>query len=84
MMPTAYRDVRRLATYTRECTVVPDVSLMGEAIADETRFSTFGILLDGIKEIGFGNLIGTKLAHSPSFLSLSQHGIGVKIPRSSH
>lgn len=37
--------------YLRQCTIVPDVALVGESVANETKFSVLGILFDGIEEL---------------------------------
>lgn len=43
-------------THSWEGTVVPEVALVGEAVADETQFALLGVLLDGVQEFFFGDL----------------------------
>lgn len=43
-------------TYAREGTVVPEVALVGEAVADETQLALLGVLLDGVEEFLLGDL----------------------------
>lgn len=43
-------------THSWEGTVVPEVALVGEAVADETKFALLGVLLDGVQEVVFGDL----------------------------
>jgi hypothetical protein len=43
--------------YLREGTVVPEITLVGEAVADESNLSLLDILLDGVKELFLGDLI---------------------------
>ena len=38
-----------------ESTVVPNVTMMGEAISDETQTALLYVLLDGIERLLFGN-----------------------------
>lgn len=37
-----------ISTHAREGTVVPEVALVGEAVADETQLALLGVLLDGV------------------------------------
>ena len=46
---------RELA-YLREGTVVPEVTLVGEAVADEAELSLLDVLLDGVQELLLGDL----------------------------
>lgn len=46
----------RSKTYAGEGTVVPEVTLVGEAVADEAELALLGILLDGVEEIILGDL----------------------------
>lgn len=39
-----------------EGTVVPEVTLVGEAVADETQLALLGVLLDGVERLLLGNL----------------------------
>jgi hypothetical protein len=43
-------------TYTREGTVVPEVTFVREAVADEAKFAFLDILLDRIEEFFFRDL----------------------------
>jgi hypothetical protein len=43
-------------TYTGEGTVVPEVALVGEAVADETELALLSVLLDGVEEVILGDL----------------------------
>jgi hypothetical protein len=42
--------------YLRECTVVPEVTLVGEAVADEAQLALLDVLLDGVEEFLLGDL----------------------------
>lgn len=53
----------RSKTYAGEGTVVPEVTLVGEAVADETELALLGILLDGVEEIILGDLFMMQLVH---------------------
>jgi len=44
------------ATNLRECTVVPDVTVVGEAVANETQTTLLDVLLDGIEWLFLGYL----------------------------
>ena len=43
-------------TYAREGTVVPEVALVGEAVADETKLSLLDVLLNWIESFLLGDL----------------------------
>jgi hypothetical protein len=43
-------------TYLGEGTVVPEVTLVGEAVADEAELALLGVLLDGVEEVILGDL----------------------------
>jgi hypothetical protein len=43
-------------TYAREGTVVPEVTLVGEAVANEAELALLGVLLDGVEEVILGDL----------------------------
>lgn len=43
-------------TYLRESTVVPEVALVGEAVADESELALLGVLLDGVESLLLGDL----------------------------
>jgi hypothetical protein len=45
-----------VSTYAGEGTVVPEVTLVGEAVADETELALLGVLLDGVQELVLGDL----------------------------
>lgn len=45
-----------VSTHAREGTVVPEVTLVGEAVADETQLAFLGVLLDGVEELFLGDL----------------------------
>ena len=42
--------------YLGEGTVVPEVTLVGEAVADEPELALLGVLLDGVEELLLGDL----------------------------
>jgi hypothetical protein len=44
----------------REGTVVPEVTLVREAVADESQLALLGVLLDGVELLIFGNLSQSK------------------------
>lgn len=43
-------------TYLGESTIVPDVTLVGEAVADEAKLTLLGVLLDGVVSILLADL----------------------------
>lgn len=43
--------------YLGEGTVVPEVALVGEAVADEAKLALLDVLLDGVKELLLGDLM---------------------------
>jgi hypothetical protein len=53
-------DVVTVGSYLRECTVVPKVTLVGEAVADETELALLDVLLDGVEEFLLGDLDAQK------------------------
>lgn len=42
--------------YLGESTVVPEVALVGEAVADEAELALLDILLDGVEKLLLGDL----------------------------
>jgi hypothetical protein len=50
--------VRRgeIVSYLGEGTVVPEVTLVGEAVADVAKLALLDVLLDGVKELLLGDL----------------------------
>lgn len=42
--------------YLGEGTVVPQVALVGEAVADEAKLALLDVLLDGVEELLLGDL----------------------------
>ena len=46
----------RVHTYLREGTVVPQVALVGEAVADISKLALLDVLLDGVQELLLGDL----------------------------
>lgn len=53
-------DAVTVGSYLRECTVVPEVTLVGEAVADETELALLDVLLDGVEEFLLGDLDAQK------------------------
>ena len=47
------------STYLGEGTVVPEVTLVGEAVTDVTQLALLDILLDGVEELLLGDLLYT-------------------------
>jgi hypothetical protein len=45
------------SSYLGEGAIVPEVALMGEAVADEAQLALLDILLDGIEEFLLGDLV---------------------------
>lgn len=50
------KDSYEKSKYLRESTVVPDVTLVGEAIADISQLALLGVLLDRVEGILLANL----------------------------
>lgn len=49
--------------YLREGTVVPEITLVGEAVTDETKLALLDVLLDGVQKLFLGDLtIGKKIS----------------------
>lgn len=48
-----------MSTYLGEGTVVPEVTLVGEAVTDVTQLALLDILLDGVEELLLGDLLYT-------------------------
>lgn len=44
-------------TYLREGTVVPEVTLVGEAVTDVTELALLDVLLNGVEELLLGDLL---------------------------
>ena len=42
--------------YLGEGTVVPEVTLVGEAVTDETKLALLGVLLNGVESLILGDL----------------------------
>ena len=50
-----YSHDNQTATHLRECTIVPDVTVVGEAVADIAKLSSLDILLDGVERLLLGD-----------------------------
>lgn len=48
--------------YLREGTVVPQVTLVGEAVADVAKLALLDVLLDGVQELLLGDLCASHLS----------------------
>ena len=46
----------RYAPNLRECTIVPNVTVVGKAVTNETQTTLLGILLDGVEQLLLGDL----------------------------
>ena len=59
-MPTRLNDAEqtaeKLVTHLREGAVVPDVTVVGEAVADVTQTALLNVLLDGVEGLLLGDL----------------------------
>lgn len=55
-------------TYLREGTVVPQVTLVGEAVTDVTKLALLDVLLDGVEEFLLGDLEYGKYLSKPILL----------------
>lgn len=44
-------------TYSGESTIVPEIALVGEAIAHEPKLALLDVLLDGVEELFFRDLL---------------------------
>ena len=51
-----------MSTYLGEGTVVPEVTLVGEAVTDVTQLALLDILLDGVEELLLGDLLYTGIS----------------------
>lgn len=47
----------RCGAHLGEGTVVPEVALVGEAVADEAELALLGVLLDGVEGLLLGDLV---------------------------
>jgi hypothetical protein len=45
------------STHLREGTIVPQVALVGEAVADVAELALLDVLLDGVEELVLGDLV---------------------------
>jgi hypothetical protein len=45
-----------ILTHLGECAIVPDVTMVGEAVAHKTETTFLDVLLDGVERLLFGNL----------------------------
>jgi hypothetical protein len=45
------------SSYLREGTVVPEVTLVGEAVPHEAKLALLGVLLDGVELLLLGDLL---------------------------
>ena len=62
-------------TYLREGAVVPEITLVGEAVTDEAELALLRVLLDGVQGLLLGDLSWT-LVHD--------HGLTLVCPRAEH
>lgn len=49
-------DIGWIEAYLGEGTIVPEVALVGEAVADEAELALLGVLLDGVEGLLFADL----------------------------
>ena len=47
--------------YLRESTIVPEVTLVREAVSDKSKLAFLDILLDRVEQLLFANLVDGKL-----------------------
>ena len=47
---------RGTLSYLGEGAVVPEIALVGEAVADKSKLALLGVLLDGVEELILGDL----------------------------
>ena len=76
-------------SYLREGTVVPNVALVGEAVADEAELALFDVLLDGVEFFLLGDLEnGTQHVSITNILFLFPQcflvSLSTNVPPSSH
>jgi hypothetical protein len=57
--------------YLGEGTIVPQVALVGEAVADEAKLALLDVLLDGVQELILGDLVAGNVSHG-QFSSTAQ------------
>lgn len=58
---------RQEKTYLGEATVVPEVALVGEAVADEANLALLDVLLDRVEELLLADLgFGQNKLHNPA------------------
>lgn len=46
----------KTTTYTWECTIVPEITLVWEAVANKAKLALLDVLLDGVEEFLLANL----------------------------
>lgn len=52
-------------TYLRKCTIVPEVAMMGKAVADVAKLAFFYVLFDRVQRFFFANLSHSLLISKP-------------------
>jgi hypothetical protein len=45
------------ATYSGESAIIPEVTLVGEAVANESKLALLDVLLDRVQKLVFGDLL---------------------------
>jgi hypothetical protein len=68
-------DIGQGASYLREGTVVPEVALVGKAVADEAELALLGILLDGVEGLLLGDLLGLSVTCRNRGVAEHQDGV---------
>lgn len=48
--------------YLGEGAIVPEIALVGEAVADESNLALLNVLLDGVQELLLGDLVCEELS----------------------
>ena len=67
LVPILYKRAKLFQIYLRESTIIPDITMVRETIADIPKFTFFHILFYWIKQFFFGNLIKSTKKHYSQF-----------------
>lgn len=71
--PTQRQHRRTTTTYTWECTIVPKITLVWEAVAHKAELALLDVLFDGVQEFLLANLQINRLVSTRLWASLVKH-----------